>query len=265
MTASSPLNPSALVLAGGPVGLLLVHGFTGSPTEMSRIAPALQQQGLTVSAPLLPGHGTTPSELNRQRMEDWLAHVRAALADLELRCRTVFIGGLSLGSLLALHVAAEHPQVAGVVVYSPPLLITDRRSYLVPFIKHLVRELPKPPDYFTDPTAAEQLWSYSIYPVAATHQVLRLLGQVKRRLPQVTCPALVVASRIDKSLHPYSAQYTYDRLGSGKKELIWLENSGHVITLDSEWKRVADETVRFVRLQGPQKANDTPAPPSHEG
>jgi carboxylesterase len=251
MTATSSLNPSAFVLEGGPVGLLLVHGFTGSPSEMRRIGSVLQQHGLTVSAPLLPGHGTTPADLNRQRLEDWLVHVHAALSNLQRTCSTVFIGGLSLGALLALHVAAERPRLAGVVVYSPPILITDRRSYLVPFIKHLVRELPKPPDHFTDPTAAGQLWNYPTYPVAATHQVLRLRGQVKQRLRRVTCPALVVASRNDRSLHPHSAQYTYDRLGTCQKQLVLLDNSGHVITLDSEWRRVADETICFIRAHAP--------------
>jgi carboxylesterase len=78
-----------------------------SPTEMRRIAPVFQQYGLTVSAPLLPGHGTTPADLNRQRLEDWLDHVHASLSDLQRTCPTVFIGGLSLGSLLALHVASR--------------------------------------------------------------------------------------------------------------------------------------------------------------
>jgi carboxylesterase len=254
MSVASPLYPSAFVLDGGSVGLLLVHGFTGSPTEIRRIAPALQEHGLTVSAPLLPGHGTTPADLNRQRLEDWLDHVRASLSDLQRTCPTVFIGGLSLGALLALHVAAERPHLAGVVVYSPPILITDRRSSLVPLIKHLIRELPKPPDHFTDPTAAAQLWNYPTYPVAATHHVLRLTSQVKQRLPRVTCPALVVASRIDRSLHPHSAQYTYDHLGAREKELVQLENSGHVITLDSQWQRVADETIRFITAHTPPGA-----------
>jgi carboxylesterase len=167
MSVASPPDPSAFVLAGGSVGLLLVHGFTGSPAEMRRIAPAFQQHGLTVSAPLLPGHGTTPADLSCQRLEDWLDHVHASLSDLQRTCPTVFIGGLSLGALLALHVAAERPNLAGVVVYSPPILITDRRSYLVPLIKRLVHELPKPPDHFTDPSAAAQLWNYPTYPVAA--------------------------------------------------------------------------------------------------
>jgi esterase/lipase len=101
----------------------------------------------------------------------------------------------------------------------------------VPFIKHVVRELPKPPAQCTDPSAAEQFRNSPTYPVAATHHVLRVQGQVTHPLPRVTCPTFVVASRIDHSLHPHSAQYAYD-----------------CTSLDSEWQQVTDETVHFITI-----------------
>ncbi|HXF61486.1 MAG TPA: alpha/beta fold hydrolase, partial [Caldilineaceae bacterium] len=143
MTSAFKPDPAAFLLTGGPVGIMLMHGFTGSPSEMSLIGPYLQQRGLTVSVPLLPGHGTTPADLNRQRLEDWVAHVQTALADLQRQCQVVFLGGLSFGALLALYMAAEQPQIAGVVLYSPALLIADKRSYLVPLLKYIAQEVPK--------------------------------------------------------------------------------------------------------------------------
>ena len=101
-------------------GVLLIHGYTGSPTEMRWIGDYLHARGLTVSGPLLPGHGTTPEAMNRCRWTDWTGHVEAALADLRTRCARVFVGGLSMGSLLTLYLAAHHPDLPGCPLSIPP-------------------------------------------------------------------------------------------------------------------------------------------------
>ena len=90
--------------------MLLIHGFTGAPPEMRLVADYLNQRGVTISAPLLPGHGTTVQDMNRCRWTDWTDHVQQALSDLQKRCQTAFVGGLSMGSLLALFLAADRPE-----------------------------------------------------------------------------------------------------------------------------------------------------------
>lgn len=88
------LDPSTFLLEGGWVGLLLIHGFTGSPTEMRLVGESLNQRGITVSAPCLPGHGTTLDDLNQRQWRDWSSHVAQEAANLQSRCETVFVGGL---------------------------------------------------------------------------------------------------------------------------------------------------------------------------
>jgi carboxylesterase len=110
--------------------VLLVHGFTGSPPEMRLVGDYLHQRGLTVSGPLLPGHGTTVEEMNRCRWTDWTDHVEGALANLQARCETVFAGGLSMGSLLTLYLAAHPPDLPGAILYSPAVVVADRLIYL---------------------------------------------------------------------------------------------------------------------------------------
>nr|HRJ44044.1 alpha/beta fold hydrolase [Caldilineaceae bacterium] len=234
---------------GGPVGVLLVHGFTGSPTEMRLVGEYLNQRGITVSAPCLPGHATTLDDLNRRRWSDWSSHITQKAADLRSRCDTVFVGGLSLGALLSLYLAANLPGLAGAILYSPAIMLTDPRRHLLPVLKYLVRQLPKPADNFVDPEAGSRLWSYNAFPVAASYEVIKLIGQVERHLPRVTCPLLVVQSTADDSIHPDCAQFVYERVGAAEKEIVTLHHSGHVLTLDQEWEQVAEQTYQFIRKQ----------------
>ena len=250
MTHHTHLDPSAFWLEGGPVGVLLIHGFTGSPPEMRLVGDYLNHRGLTVSGPLLPGHGTTAEDLNRWQWTDWTAHIEGALGQLQAGCETVFVGGLSMGALLTLYLAAQHPELSGAIVYSPATMVANRLIYLSPILKYLRRQVPKPGEGDSDLTDAEaegRLWSYETHPTFATHQLLKLSRQVQRLLPQVTCPLLVIHSTLDRSIHPNSAPLTYDRAGSTDKELVTLHNSGHCLTVDSEWESVSEKTYQFIQ------------------
>jgi carboxylesterase len=246
MPQSQQLDPSPFLLEGGPVGLLTIHGFTGSPPELRLVGDFAHQQGYTVLAPLLPGHGTTIEDANRQRWQDWTAHVDRALADLEQRCERVFVAGLSLGSLLALYEAAHHLELAGAIAYSPAIKMADPRARAVALLKYVTPQLPKDELYTVDPEAESRLWSYDAWPAAAAHEVIQLTRQVRRALPRVRCPSLIVYSTKDPDLHPEAAQFTHDHIGAADKELITLHNCGHVITVDAEWETVAEKTCQFM-------------------
>ncbi len=250
MTYHTQVDPSAFCLEGGPVGVLLIHGFTGSPPEMRLVGDYLNQRGLTVSGPLLPGHGTTAEDLNRCQWTDWTAHTEEALGQLQAGCERVFVGGLSMGALLTLYLAAQHPDLSGAIVYSPATMVANRLIYLTPILKYLRREVPKPAEGDSDLTDAEaegRVWSYETHPTFATHELLKLSRQVQRLLPQVSCPLLVIHSTLDRSIHPNSAPLTYERAGSKDKDLVTLHNSGHCLTVDSEWESVAEKTHQFVQ------------------
>ena len=248
MTRHSHLDPSAFYLEGGPTGVLLVHGFTGSPPEMRLVGDHLHRRGYTIAAPLLPGHGTNIEDMNSRHWPEWTGCVQDALASLESHCDKVFVGGLSMGAVLALYLAALHPELAGVIAYSPAVMVADRLIYLTPILKHLIPQKPKSgQSNLTDPVAELRLWSYEENPLRAAHELLKLTRQVRRMLPQVTCPLLVIHSTLDTTIHPQSAQFTYERAGSTDKELVTLHNSGHCITVDSEWEAVAEKTNQFIQ------------------
>jgi len=235
-------------LEGGPVGVLLIHGFTGSPPEMRLLGDYLHQRAYTVSGPRLPGHGTSVDDMNRRKWTEWTDCVEEALADLQARCETVFVGGLSMGSVLTLYLAAHHLELPGVIAYSPAVVVASRLIYLTPVLKYLLpaRNQSSEKD-LTDPEADLRLWSYEQDPTFAAHELLKLIRQVRRLLPQVTCPLLIIHSTGDTTIHPRSAQFTYERAGSTDKELVTLHNSGHCITVDSEWEAVAAKTYEFIQ------------------
>lgn len=252
MARRSHLNPSAFSLSGGPAGALLIHGFTGAPTEMRLLGEYLHARGMTVAAPLLPGHGTTPAEMSQQRWQDWTAHVEQALAELRSRCTQVFVGGLSMGALLTLYLAAQHSDLPGVMVYSPALKVPGRAIMLSPLAKYFIKQIDKGPDAdkdLTSPTAAAHLWSYEVMPVSSIAQLWALQRQVERLLPRVISPLLVVHSTGDPAIRHDSAQRVFAGVATPAtaKSLLTLHNSGHNLLVDSEWEQIAAATWQFIQ------------------
>ncbi len=253
MPQPDTITPAPFFLAGGPVGVLLIHGFTGAPPEMRRLGDYLHQQGFTVSAPLLPGHGTSAAELNQVRWQQWTAHVEAALADLRARCDTVFVGGLSMGGVLTLYLAAQHPDLAGALLYAPAMRVSGWRPKLVPLLKYAVRLAPKGGgDTWADPDARSLLWCYDEYPVVAAHEAHRLIAHVRRMLPRVSCPLLIAYSLIDPVVPPTAAELIIREVSTDDISVLTLERSGHAVTLDAEWPQVAEKTVAFIRAHLPE-------------
>jgi carboxylesterase len=247
--ASDLVNPH---LEGGPflwkageVGLVLVHGFTATTAEVRPLARILHAQGYTVAGPLLPGHGTTPDEMNRCHRRDWEEAVQACFLDLVARCRVIFVGGESMGSLLTLQLAAAHPEIAGVLSYAPAIAFPSKlNSFIAPFLAPFIATWQKP---VRSPTAASPIWQgYPVNPISAFVQMARLQKEVTRLLPKIHQPLLVVQGRLDQSISPSSAKIVYQGVGSQTKEIHWMDSSTHCVILDCEYERVAELTLAFL-------------------
>jgi carboxylesterase len=248
-TEHSALEPCGFFLKGGPVGCLLVHGFTGSPLEMRELGEFLQEKGLTVSIPLLPGHGVTPDELNRVCWQDWVARVEEALAELRDQCETLFVAGLSLGALLTLHLAARQPDIRGIALYSPAIRVANRFFWLLPLARHVIKRWPKEPeeqDDLTPPQADSPAQHYDCYPTTGANELRKFQRVVRRELASVRVPAIVFYSTGDRMIHPDAGPFTFDRLGSEDKELVTLHNSGHNLMVDIERESIYARTYGFI-------------------
>ena len=239
-------NPEPFLFDAGRVGCLLIHGLTGSPAEMRPVGEYLHSKGVTVAGPLLPGHGTQAEDLNRVRWQEWAAALEGSLAALRRRCDVVFVGGLSMGALLAAHMAVRHPGLAGILFYSPALRTANRLLFLAPLLRRIVPFFPSGKSDLADAGAVNCLWHYDRYPVGGAAELYRLQHLVRRDLSRIIVPALVVYSTRDGSIHPRSALQTYQRLGSTDKTLVTLLRSGHCLTVDVEQDVVLRETWRFI-------------------
>jgi len=242
-------DPSPFFLEAGSIGILLLHGFSGTPREMWPLGAYLHERGITVSAPLLPGHGATLAEINCVNWRDWVVGVETAYANLKQKCTHYLIAGFSMGSLLALWMAEHHNDMAGIVLYAPALWIADWRLNLAPLLKSFVRSYPHTAESdLHNPEAEKLMGGFARYPVQAAAELWHLRRHVLRDLARVRTPALVIYSEGDRSIHTRSGPETVRRLSQQVPvESMVLHDSGHAIVADREWKTVAEATYRFVQ------------------
>ena len=235
---------------GGPIGCVLLHGFTAAPREMRPLGRCLNEDGVTVHGVRLAGHGTRPEDLARTTWRDWYASALDATRGLRARCNRVFACGLSLGGALSLLLGA-HGEVDGVAAISTPLHPYDRRLKYARFFARFRPYAPKRLADVHDPIALADHADYLRIPTRAAaelHHVTRLLG---RELRRVNVPVLVIHSRLDRVVPLADAQTIYDRVATSDKRLVWLERGGHIATEDYDREIVFEETRRFIAEHAP--------------
>ncbi|HEX4841371.1 MAG TPA: alpha/beta fold hydrolase, partial [bacterium] len=239
-------------------GVLLLHGFSGSPLEMTPLAAVLAAQGWTVSVARLAGHGTSPEDLARVTWSEWVTSAREAYADLRRRCGRVALIGLSMGGALALYLAASDPADAVVTISTPirmrPLLASVWRvaAMMMP-VMPIVMRMP-----IRDPEVRKLRSPYRKMAVVAARQLETLLAETRRVLPQVRAPLLVVQGRKDWVIPRDSAREILRLAVGSQAALVWLRQSGHVATLDRDRTVLADEVLRFLRMHLAPEGLDQP-------
>ncbi|MEO8286877.1 MAG: alpha/beta fold hydrolase [Chloroflexota bacterium] len=247
-----PLLPGAepFIYEAGPVGCLLVHGFTSSAHEMRDLARFLADRGITAGAPLLAGHGTAPEDLQGKTWQDWYGSVDRALDVMLARCSRVYMVGLSLGGALTLYTASKRgADIAGLVAMSAPIYVPSPVTYLLRGIQGPLPFLNKPYRDIDDPEARQQLVGYMRSPVDATASLVDFLAHVRAGLPKIHMPALVIYSRHDHVVPSVSSHHIYSRLASHDKRMIALHRGFHVVTVDYNKQRVFDEIEAFVKRE----------------
>lgn len=239
------------------VGCLLIHGFTATADEVRPLGEALSAAGFPVVGVQLAGHGTSVADLGRQRWQDWATSVRCAITALETE--RVVVVGMSLGALLALHLAggeASRP-IAGLVCCGTPLRLHDRRLkalrrlYRIPGVRRIGLTIPKRGRDISDPVLRAQSRSYAAIPLAGVVELLALQDVVAPLLPRIAVPTLILHARHDHTSPVANAARLAQALTAARVETQILEHSWHVITEDVEREHVARTVVGFCeRLAG---------------
>ena len=255
MSTSSPVLPGAepVDLPGGPVGVVLSHGFTGSTHSVRPWAEHLAAAGLTVRAPRLPGHGTRWQDLGATGWDDWYGEVAGAFDDLRGRCGSVFAMGLSMGGTLVLRLAQERAdQVAGLVVVNASLASQRRDVRLAPLLSRVLSSLPGIGSDVKRPGVSEL--AYDRVPLKAFVSLQRAWPVVRADLARITCPVLVYRSRVDHVVEPVSGRLLLEGLAGGSVQERVLEDSYHVATLDHDAPEIFRGSLAFVREHAPAPA-----------
>lgn len=231
---------------GSNVGVLVVHGYTGSPQSMRHLGEGLHKAGLTVHCPLLKGHGTSPEDMAKTSATDWVRSAEEGLEQLRSKAQTVFVAGLSMGGLLSLYLAATNPDVVrGVISINSPVHVESLDIGGLAFGRDLPPLVPGIGSDIKDPNSKEL--AYELLPVATVKHILALSATVRVLLPNIKCPTLVIQSREDHLVPAANAGIIASNVGSKQIEILWLDNSYHVATIDNDKDLIVQESIRFVQ------------------
>lgn len=244
---TSTLVPGAEPFAadGGRTGVLLSHGFTGSPASMTPWAEHLAGLGHTVRVPRLPGHGTTWQDMNRTRWTDWYGELDRALTELHTSCDHVVVAGLSMGGCLALRLAEQRPaDVDALVLVNPAVNVKRFDVKLVPALQWVI---PSMAGIGNDiKKAGQDEVGYDRTPLKALASQLTMWKEVRAGLSKVTQPLLLFRSTDDHVVDETSQTIIIRGVSSAVADVVTLEDSFHVATLDNDAPLIFDRTASFI-------------------
>ena len=234
---------------GNDHGILLIHGFSGSPGELRELGEKLHiEENYTVKGILLPGHGTDPHALEHTTWQDWYRAVEKAVLELMEVCQDITVVGMSMGSLLTLMAGANlgaNLAINRLVVMSTPIYLYDWRVHFLWLANRLSWALFKRKRTIDAPERYNV--SYDCMPLQGVQQTWDLINYCKTEiLPLVKVPCLIMQSQTEHTVRPISAEYIYKHLGSKKKTIVWFQ-SKHVLTLYNQRDKVCTEIKKFIR------------------
>jgi carboxylesterase len=241
-----PVMPGAQPFAadGGRIGVVVAHGFTGTPQSMLPWAQALAGAGFTVRLPLLPGHGTRWQDMNNTRWTDWYATIESTFSELRSTCDHVFAAGLSMGGTLVLRLAEQMGErIDGVITVNPSLGTERKDAKLLPAISRVIPSLAGIAGDIKKPGVTEL--GYNRIPLRAAASLSRLWAITSADLPDVVCPVLTFRSRVDHVVEALSGRLLRSAVVDVRE--IVLENSYHVATLDNDAPLIFAKSIDFIR------------------
>lgn len=265
------ITDNSFFLPGNENGVLLIHGLTGTPTEMRILAKGLNKAGYSVFCMQLAGHCGNEADLCRTTWQDWYQSVEDALQFLASKLRgCLFVGGLSMGALLSLKLAADHPdQIKGVGVFGATFYYDGwsmpwfSKTFfpILPLLKklHLFQKrsfIEQPPYGLKDEriraTIVESMFSgdsaaagLAGNPFPALAEMQLLAKTVKRQLPQVTSPCLIMHAEYDDIANINTNARMVEKAVNAPTKFVSLKESYHMITIDRQRRDVINTAVAF--------------------
>lgn len=234
--------------ADGRLGVLVLHGFTGSPRSVRPWGEHLARAGFRVAVPRLPGHGTTWQDLDTTTWADWYGTAEQELTTLIAKCDQVFVAALSVGSSLAVRLAEQYGgQVAGLSLVNPVVTQRDIRLRLLPWLRRILPSFPGVINDIAKPGQDEG--GYVRLPLNALYSLVLAGPQLRADLPKVTSPLLIFKSNVDHVVDTTSLPLIISEVSSTEVTVVRLEHSYHVATMDYDADKIfARSSAFFHRL-----------------
>lgn len=250
------------VAAPAGLGVLVLHGFTSSLATVDRLVPPLEERDIPYALPILRGHGTRSEDLRGVTWHHWYEDGERALDGLLDRCARVVVMGLSMGGLVALHLAAHRPErLAGVALVAPALRLNVAGASLIPLLARTGRHAAVDPRRaFEDRALAAGSTNYLDAPIAAVHSLVQFGKVVERELPRVRVPLLTLYTPRDRVVRPEGARIIHERSGTpiAQKRLLAFARSGHEMLQDRQRDEVIAAIMDFIA--GLNGADEVTAP-----
>lgn len=230
--------------------VLLIHGWSSTSYEMRHLSQKLNSEGFSVCAPLLPGHGTNPSDLEGVTWEDWYKFIEDEYLKLKKKYKKVYVGGCSLGGNLSILLAQKYECVSGLVLLGTPFRMKKEGlgSVVVKFISYFKKYLKKTyPLWLKKKCGIISLISYQEYPVKSTLEVLKAIRKSRQDLHQIKQPTLILQSNSDFVINQNSIHHFYDKLGSRNKVSKLVPNAYHNFISNKNYSFVYDDIIDFFK------------------
>ena len=228
------------------IGILLVHGFTGSPSSMRPWAEFMHQQGYTVRVPQLPGHGTKPEDLNNVKWQEWPRKVESELRELQKSSSKIFVFGLSMGGGLTLYTTQNHQEkITGIVLVNPMIHI----PHVTPTMAKILSKFQKMRSAVGNDIKRKNVteYAYDANPIVGIYELTKMLKVTRANLSKVSIPTLLFHSTEDHVLPVSNTEIILEGISSKDKERVELTNSYHVATLDHDMEIIFEKSLTFVK------------------
>lgn len=243
MTYSVIHGAEAFYIKGGEIGVLICHGFMGTPQSVRYLGERFAQLGYTVLAVRLEGHGTDYRDLEKRSHEEWFQSLEQGYKELKKHCSKVFVVGQSMGGALSLKLAYKYPEIDGV--------LTINAALRVPAYEYL-QQLKQPPRYIDEgkpdiknPNVHEI--TYEKAPVSAIFELQKVMASIPSLLSSIHSPVLGIYSVDDHVVPPESTEYIIKHIRSSIKEKLVLENSYHVASMDYDQEKIVEAGHEFIQ------------------
>jgi carboxylesterase len=230
--------------------ILLIHGWTSTSYEVRRLGKYLNENGYTVLAPMLRGHGTTMRDLNKVNWKMWLADIRKEYKNLKKTHKKVFIGGTSIGANLSAFFAGEEKEIDGLVLMAMPYKIKFEKLAIV-FAKVMLLCGKKynhkiyPPTFGLS-TTITRLISYQTYPIKSALETFELVRESRKNLHKITQPCLIIQSKADHIVMKKSLELIFSKIGSKIKKKEYIAQAYHTFISDIKNEHIFKDILYFL-------------------